>query len=126
MNSCRHLRTTILKAITLNFVLYKTTDMYLLSKDDFKGVEESIKNMSDVVTKLSPRPEHIILNNKDIAELLKVSSKTVQKWRDNGLISYSKVGREIFYKLSDVLEFLDDHKIEKVSTQIQHRRVRSR
>ena len=35
-------------------------------------------------------PELIILDNTDFLQLLKISSKTAQNWREEGLIAYSK------------------------------------
>lgn len=83
-----------------------------VSKTELLEVKDSLSVLYDKVSDISSPPNHIILTNKELCAMLKVSSKTVQKWRDNSLISYSKIGREIFYRLSDVLDMLDQHKQE--------------
>lgn len=72
---------------------------------------QSLDTMTEEVTKLSSNPEHIILSNVEAQQLLKVSSKTLQKWREAGKIEYSKIGREIYYSLRQVLDMLERHKV---------------
>jgi len=81
---------------------------------DILEIKEKLDSLTDVISDLSSPPEQIILNNQELPILLKVSKKTLQKWRDTGIISFSKIGREIFYKLSDVIETLDAHRQERV------------
>jgi hypothetical protein len=54
-------------------------------------------------------PEYIILNNADFLHMFKISSKTAQTWRDEGLINYAQVKGKIYYKLKDIHVFLDQH-----------------
>ena len=55
-------------------------------------------------------PEFVILDNSDFMEMFRISAKTAQNWRDEGLIAYSQVKGKIYYKLKDVQKFLDRHK----------------
>ena len=77
-----------------------------------KKIEAQLQKLGEAIGDLSSPPNQMILTNSELAELMKVSKKTLQKWRDTGLITYSKIGREIFYKLSDVLIMLDKMKVE--------------
>jgi len=42
--------------------------------------------------------------------MFKISAKTAQNWREEGLIEYAQVKGKIFYKLKDVQKFLERHK----------------
>lgn len=44
--------------------------------------------------------------NKEMLELLDVSSATLKKWRNYGYIGYSQVGSTYFYSAKDLEEFL--------------------
>lgn len=46
------------------------------------------------------------LTNKQVCELLSVSSRTLQRYRDEGRIAFSQIGATIRYKASDVELFL--------------------
>ena len=47
-------------------------------------------------------------SNQELMELLGVSANTVRKWRDLGLIGYSKVGSCYLYSQADIEKFLSD------------------
>jgi len=55
-------------------------------------------------------PEFVILDNSDFMEMFKISARTAQNWRDEGLIEYAQVKGKIYYKLKDVQKFLERHK----------------
>ncbi|WP_371411774.1 helix-turn-helix domain-containing protein [Shewanella halifaxensis] len=50
-----------------------------------------------------------LLTNKEAAELLKISVKTLNNWRSarNGKIPFVKIGRGIRYKKSDLISYID-------------------
>ena len=47
-------------------------------------------------------------SNQELMELLGVSANTVRKWRDLGLIGFSKVGSCYLYSQADIEKFLSD------------------
>lgn len=53
-----------------------------------------------------------IYNTQEIEALLKVSSRTIQRWRDNGLITFSAIGGKFYYRHEDILELLNNNKTE--------------
>jgi hypothetical protein len=46
------------------------------------------------------------LDNEGVCRLLKCSTRTLQRYRDNGTIRFTHVGRKIYYKESDVLAMM--------------------
>ena len=49
------------------------------------------------------------MTDKQLAEVLKISRRTLQDYRTNGILSYYMVGGKILYKESDVLKLLEDN-----------------
>ena len=49
------------------------------------------------------------LNNPETCNILNISVRTLQNYRDKGLISFSQIGSKIYYKLTDIHEFLERH-----------------
>ena len=43
-----------------------------------------------------------LLTDKEVAFLLKVSRRTLQDYRNNGMVSYYQLGGKILYKESDI------------------------
>ena len=52
-----------------------------------------------------------IYNTQELETLLKVSGRTIQRWRDYGLIKFSAVGSKFYYFHKDVVEMLNKNAI---------------
>ena len=61
---------------------------------------EGIERM-DVSHKASPSNEQF-LTDKEVSAWLKVSRRTLQDYRNNGMIAYYQFGGKILYKESDI------------------------
>lgn len=52
------------------------------------------------------------LSGDQVCHLLRISKRTLQAYRSRGIIPYSQVSRKIYYKVSDIDEYLDAHYIK--------------
>lgn len=48
-----------------------------------------------------------VIDNYRFLQLMNVSQKTAQSWRDKRLIAFSQIGNKIYYRLSDIRDLLD-------------------
>ena len=62
----------------------------------FEGIERM-----NAGYKASPSNEHF-LTDKEVSVWLKVSRRTLQDYRNNGMIAYYQLGGKILYKESDI------------------------
>jgi len=67
---------------------------------------QGLSTISDQVGRLEKPPNRVIMTKHEVAELLQVTPRTLQSWRDKGILGYHKVGGTILYKESDVMEML--------------------
>ena len=49
----------------------------------------------------------VYLTSEEVCKLLRLSSRTLQEYRDNGTIAYLKIGGKILYKQSDIQAMLE-------------------
>lgn len=47
-----------------------------------------------------------LLTDKEVSQLLKVSRRTLQDYRNNGILPYTQVGGKILYRASDIEQTL--------------------
>jgi len=52
-------------------------------------------------------PEIVIIDNADFIQLFKISAKTAQHWREEGLVEYAQVKHKIYYRISDIKDFIN-------------------
>ncbi|WP_297909134.1 helix-turn-helix domain-containing protein [uncultured Parabacteroides sp.] len=49
------------------------------------------------------------LADKELSDLLKISCRCLQDYRDQGRISYIRLGGKILYRVSDIKKLLEDN-----------------
>ena len=67
---------------------------------DIKELQNSILNKQDFI-------EDPFIDNVRFMNLMGISIKTAQSWRDAKLVSYSQIGNKIYYRISDIKELLE-------------------
>ena len=45
---------------------------------------------------------HRWLDNQDVCQILNISKRTLQTYRDNGTLAYTQINHKVFYKPEDV------------------------
>lgn len=55
--------------------------------------------------------ENEVLDTKGAAAFLKVSTKTLKKYRDERVLVFTQTGRKILYQKSDLRAFLQEHRL---------------
>ncbi|MGV4413182.1 helix-turn-helix domain-containing protein [Chryseobacterium sp. T1] len=81
----------------------------ILSKEQFEALITKIDDIAIKVNAKSSVKQETFLDNKQFMEMLKISPRTAQTWRDEGKISFSQVGSKIYYKMSDVEKCMESY-----------------
>jgi hypothetical protein len=82
----------------------------LISKDDI------IRIMQGEILNLQRPAEEIILDDVDLCLLLKISKRHSANLRAKRMITYSKSGGRIYFRLSDVLAYLKRHEVKSIDS----------
>lgn len=81
-----------------------------IESDAFAQIMGKLKSLEDKFVELKMEAETPLsdkwLDNQEIMQLLKISKRTLQSYRDNQVIPYAQIGQKIYYKASDVDKFL--------------------
>jgi excisionase family DNA binding protein len=51
------------------------------------------------------------LSSEEVCHLLAISKRTLSTYRSRGILPYAQIGRKIYYKASDIDDYLDAHYI---------------
>jgi MerR family transcriptional regulator, repressor of the yfmOP operon len=52
------------------------------------------------------------LSSEEVCHLLMISKRTLQTYRDRGMLPFAQIGRKIYYKASDIDEYLNLHYVK--------------
>jgi hypothetical protein len=67
---------------------------------------EVLKQCTGVKLKINPEAWY---DNQELMQILFISKRTAQHYRDSGLISFSQVANKIYYKGESIIALLEGH-----------------
>jgi hypothetical protein len=68
-----------------------------------------LDNLMTGLTENRKLPTDPFFSNDEFIDLMSISVRTAQLWRDQRLISYSQISGKIYYRMSDIQQLLDDN-----------------
>lgn len=95
--------------------------MYLDNNDFLLWMEKLNKRLTDIGRDLKTvintgeafANDDKLLDNQDLAFLLKVSYRTLQRYRTSGHLRYFLLRRKTFYRMADVKDFIQSYASKK-------------
>jgi len=79
------------------------------TEKEYQALIERLDSLNEKLSANKQSPEDIIFDNADVLKILKVSRRTLQQWRTDGVISFSQVGSKLYYTQKDINEFIQRH-----------------
>lgn len=68
--------------------------------------------MSEHINELEKKRSSVdgeeLLDNQDLLQMLKISTRSLQRYRSSGKLPYYTISGKIYYKLSDIHQFIRD------------------
>lgn len=84
-------------------------EVVTIESQAYKNIVSQIEELVLKIKADKTKPENAIIDNQEFLKLMKVSKRTAQTWRDEGLISFSQIGNKIYYKLADIENLLNKY-----------------
>ena len=90
-------------------------DIVAIESKTFEQMKGRFKDFARLVKKLygDNQDKEKWLGNDDVCSLLQISPRTLQSYRDNGILSYSQIGRKCYYRVSDLENLISESQIKK-------------
>lgn len=74
----------------------------------FTGLDELLDTIQQALRNRTPHLNgEKFLSNRDICRMLRISSRTLQDWRDTGKIPFIQIKGKILYKQSEINKLLE-------------------
>ena len=85
----------------------------------YPGIDELLHLIRYEVQQAKRPAEEVILDDVDLRKFLNVSKRTTAYWREKGVITYSKLGGKIYYRLSEILRLIKENEIPAVNANLK-------
>lgn len=79
----------------------------------FTALDEMLDSVSQALKNRTPHLNgEKFLTNKDVCQTLRVSLRTLQDWRDNGIIPFIQIKGKILYRESEIIKRIESNLIK--------------
>lgn len=82
-------------------------EVITIQSEAFQAIIKRMDEMNAALTQKQKNPEDTFLDNQEFIQLMNISKRTAQAWRDEGIISFSQIGSKIYYRMSDIQKLLN-------------------
>ena len=79
----------------------------ILSAQQYKELVNRLDILNKKLEEKQKSPNDTFLDNQEFLQLMNISKRTAQSWRDEGKVSFSQIGSKIYYRMSDEQKLLD-------------------
>ena len=96
-------------------------DTTIISAEEWRGLLLKIDRISAFVEQFSerlPADDNAWLNDKEVCDCLKISSRTLHRLRKRGDLSFSTIAKKHFYKASQIKELMEKKSVKSVKEQV--------
>lgn len=86
----------------------------IMKSGDFQALMDRIETIEKYIYKTEPKNpplQEIWLDNEAVCAYLKISKRTLQRYRSNGVIAYSLIGKKTYYTISEIKRLLEEKRI---------------
>ena len=84
-------------------------EAFILSTQQYTDLVNRLDELNKKLEEKQKNPKDTFLDNQEFLQLMNISKRTAQTWRDEGVISFSQIGSKIYYRMSDVQKLLDNN-----------------
>jgi hypothetical protein len=85
-------------------------EIIAIEKRTFEQMKRSFEDFTRSVRELcgNDRNSGNWLGNAEVCTLLQISHRTLQTYRDSGILPFSQIGRKCYYRVSDVERIMNN------------------
>ena len=67
--------------------------------------------MEGILKAKQGNPE-VFVDNQEFLQIMNISKRTAQAWRDQKVVAFSQVGNKIYYRMGDITKLLQKNRTE--------------
>ena len=87
----------------------------VVSAKQFNEIIKEINVIKEMISNMQKKDFKGILTDIEARKYLNVSSRTLYNYRVSGKISFSQVGKKVYYKMVDIEEFINSQSYKRFS-----------
>jgi len=88
-------------------------ELKIIESGTLEQIEQGVKELLAKSRKVqSPKAKEEWMDNQEVCILLDISKRTLQTYRDKGILSFSQIGHKCYYRVKDIEQFVAGAKMK--------------
>lgn len=85
--------------------------LVMIDTEALDQLMNKLDTIEQKITQSSQDHEDLWWDNEQLCKYMNISTRTLQAYRDSGVIKYSQYGAKIWCRYQDVQSFLNEHRV---------------
>lgn len=87
-------------------------EIIAIQKSALDGMKNELRELLEITKSATEKYATIFkqenwLDNQEVCLMMNITKRTLQTYKDKGILSYSRLNRKNYYKLSDVMALME-------------------
>lgn len=84
----------------------------IFSEEAYQEILQRLTRMEAMLKLKQSDPEDVFVDNQEFLQIMNISKRSAQTWRDQKLIAFSQIGNKIYYRMGDIMKLLQKNRTE--------------
>ena len=84
----------------------------IFSEETYQEILQRLTRMEAMLKQKQSNPDDVFVDNQEFLQIMNISKRSAQTWRDQKLIAFSQVGNKIYYRMGDIMKLLNKNRTE--------------
>jgi Helix-turn-helix domain len=82
------------------------------TEEAWQDILQRLTRMEALLKMKQGNPDDVFVDNQEFLQIMNISKRTAQAWRDQKVIAFSQVGNKIYYRMGDITKLLKENRTE--------------
>jgi len=82
------------------------------SEEAYQEIIARLTRMEVILKTKQGDPDELFADNQEFLQIMNISKRTAQAWRDQKVVAFSQVGNKIYYQMGDITKLLEKNRTE--------------
>ena len=82
------------------------------SEEAYQEILQRLTRLEALLKVKQSSPDDVFVDNQEFLQIMNISKRSAQSWRDQKVIAFSQVGNKIYYRMGDIMQLLQKNRTE--------------
>ncbi len=82
------------------------------SEEAYQEIINRLTRMEAILKAKQGNPKELFVDNQEFLQIMNISKRTAQAWRDQKVVAFSQIGNKIYYRMGDITKLLQKNRTE--------------